>query len=283
MNDNNTQTPDLQRNRIKPPARGARLYTRDEFTALTRDAMYKALLYVSPTLAKGKSRARKEELIELYSTAASTDSIPVVKISKSGAERVEPSDEPQRGIPWMGDVNDSAAIAACAKKPTEAAQTVTTEDNSDLREVQEEASAHVHGPNCDHGPQRVNPEMPVMEMKDGAVFEVPPDPEDLLFVFKDTPRELTEKDKTLLRSVQKNFEIFQKNPAHNAAKRQIQTDTYALKILGIIVNPRIAETLKAGRNYVRDARRKMRAGVDISETVRTAQDEVKAREAQDSV
>lgn len=301
----------------------ARLYTHDEYAKLTRDGMYQALLYVSPTLAKGKSRARKEELIELYKDAANTDSIPVVKVSESGPERVEPSDEPPPRVPpeKMVEVNESVDAKKHRYKdggpdcvdcgafgpntePSEPCpgQVPTIEDNDDLEEGQEASMAwaqevahhlpnHIHGPECehDHTPlprvagveelQRVNPEMPVTEFEDGAVFQIPPDPSTLLFTFKGAPRELTEKEKYLLDSMQKNFETFRTNPANSDAKKATLRDIYALKVSGIIVNEKFSQTIKEGRDYVRDVRRKMKLGVDVGESVREAQQEAKDRES----
>lgn len=297
----------------------ARLYTHDEYAKLTRDGMYQALLYVSPTLAKGKSRARKEELIELYKDAANTDSIPVVKVSESGPERVEPSDEPQREAPSekMVEANESvdAAIASTRKLP-DGSVTREVPPNDDgvvlaggfprQPDFSEEAvaqqkhqgasmSSHVHGPDCNHNEtvtasdlpkvagveelQRVNPEMPVTEFEDGAVFQIPPDPSTLLFTFKGAPRELTEKEKYLLDSMQKNFETFRTNPANSDAKKATLRDIYALKVSGIIVNEKFSQTIKEGRDYVRDVRRKMKLGVDVGESVREAQQEAKDRES----
>ncbi len=310
----------------------ARLYTRDEFAKLTRDGMYKALVYVSPTLAKGKSRARQKELIELYDLAANTDSIPVVKVSETGAEALPPAEAPPPADPEKMAAAALSVDAALSKThhyedgepdctecgafgpntapdekcpgPMHPDPEINKGVLADMKEAEEFNQAHgipdfseeavaqqkhqdiSMSNHSDELPkvagveelQRVNPEMPTLELKDGAVFQMAPDPKDLLFTFKDAPRELTEKDKVLIDSVQKNFEAFRTNPANNEAKRKTKADIYALKVLGIIVNPRLMEVLKEGRDYVRDVRRKHQGGVDVAETVRESQKDQKERD-----
>lgn len=66
----------------------------DTFKTYTRDEMYNVLSTVSPTLAKGKSRAKKEELVALYAqaTAVPTDGHPKAKemaeTAKKGIEAI---------------------------------------------------------------------------------------------------------------------------------------------------------------------------------------------------
>jgi hypothetical protein len=56
------------------------LYTHEDFANLSTNEKHAALHYVSPTLAEVGKSADDNELIELYKTAANTDSVPVVPV-----------------------------------------------------------------------------------------------------------------------------------------------------------------------------------------------------------
>lgn len=311
-----------------------RLFTKNEYAGLTRDGMYQALCYVSPTLARGRSRAKKEELIELYQDAADTDSIPVLEMKADSrgnvvAEAVVPTADPNeqdatlanpptlanpsipptilhvpavreeparrgyilRQAPGDGPIHghrvdqfieDEVSFIPDFSDEHEKPATGTGEavlvdanySSLELRTMAKLASEHVHGPGCghDHPPQlagmddlvRVNPEMP---MQDGAVIQLQPEGEPM-FTFKDAPRELTSKEQVLLDRLRKNFDIFINNVANNEAKRNVRADIYALKVCGIIANPKFEETIKSGRDHVRELRRKWSAGIDVAEAAK---------------
>lgn len=338
-----------------------RLFTKEEFAGLTRDGMYQALCYVSPTLAKGRSRAKKEELIELYQDAADTDSIPVLKVKEDSGgnvvtEAVVPTADPDEQdatfanpptlsdpsipptilhVPVVKDLGDVLTQAlgdgpirghradhvfedeANFVPATPPQHTVTSESKEcshcggQLTEPESKpgwlgclkcdwsapvtfeaklasTGEHVHGPDCghDHLPQlagmddlvRVNPEMPSAMMQDGAVIQLQPEGEPM-FTFKDAPRELTSKEQVLLDRLRKNFDIFTSNVVNNEAKRNVRADIYALKVCGIIANPKFEETIKSGRDHVRELRRKWKAGVDIAEAVKEGNQESKLKSA----
>jgi hypothetical protein len=66
--------------------------TREQFEALTRDGMFVELSRVSSALSKGKSRAKKEELIKLYEQARS---------ESTAADTVPPSDADVPPLPEL--------------------------------------------------------------------------------------------------------------------------------------------------------------------------------------
>lgn len=264
----------------------ARLFTKDEFAALTRDGMYQALLHVSPTLARGKSRAKKEELIDAYQTAADTDSIPVLEVKKDaeGNAVAEPLTVPSSGGP-DGTLVDRPPVTAEETYADIADAPEPPPD--DYSPAEARLSEHIHGPDCNHDHElpklagmddfvRVNPEMPSMPITDGQILQLPPDPGELMFTFKDgNPRMLTEKEQHILNRLQREFEAFQANPANSDAKKSVLADIYALKNLGIIANPKFVETIKAGRDHVRDVRRKWKLGVDVPEILKEGRKESK--------
>lgn len=328
-----------------------RLYSKEEYAALTRDGMYQALLYASPTLARGKSRATKEILIDAYAQAAATDSIPVVRVEKNDvgeltAALVPSVDEPQphadpeklkevfdsidsslhaahtqpQDIKHVDDVDPAFEVLASkvdeklaqAQPPIDhAVETVDqfVTEGADypaiearmaslLGEPATVSAPHVHGPECDHGRDhdqplpklvglaelneyvRVNPDMP--ELVDGSVIQLPPD-EERMFTFRDgVERPLSEKQQRLIVDLKRYFDDFRRNPADNTAKRTTMSVIYALKVTGIAVNPRFIETIREGRAYVRDVRRKMKAGVDVSAVAQEIKEEERLKQAVNS-
>lgn len=288
-----------------------RLFTKEEFAKLTRDGMYQALCYVSPTLARGRSRAKKEELIELYQDAADTDSIPVLEVKEDSGgnvvtEAVVPTADPNEQDATLANpptipVVEGPSLSNILKQALGEihADQIIEDEVSFMPDFSDEAvaeqkhqdismSTHVHGPDCghDHPPQlagmddlvRVNPEMPSAMMQDGAVIQLQPEGEPM-FTFKDAPRELTSKEQVLLDRLRKNFDIFTSNVVNNEAKRNVRADIYALKVCGIIANPKFEETIKSGRDHVRELRRKWKAGVDIAEAVKEGNQESKLKSA----
>ncbi len=287
----------------------AKLFNKDEYAQLTRDGMYQALLHVSPTLAKGQSRAKKEVLQELYARAAQSDSIPTMKIEQTedGVTAVP------AGPPEVKEL-DGARMAEANRSVDEAMFRAQTEPQVQYIDPAQDLAAHGElpptgepvMPNVDYaelesrvaigvdmasGPDqtatvsaplpqmagledldefvRANPPMP--ELRDGDVYMLPPEQQqgDPLFTFRGEARELTDKEKRLIESLKKNFEVFRNNPAHTDAKRAVLADIYALKTCGIIANPLFVTRIKEGRAMVREARAKFRAGVDMSEIAKS--------------
>lgn len=254
----------------------ARLFTKDEYAALTRDGMYEALKYVSPTLAKGKSRAKKEELTDAYADAAATDSIPVLEVTAHGTKPVPPSSGSSPSDEQVDlDVDYSALemrTAATLGLHPDGSETKVVEPNDDgVVLAGGIAEPHVHGPNCNHElPQlagvdefvRVNPEMPSMPIEDGQILHLAPE-EDPMFTFKDETVKVTAKEQYVVDRLLREYEKFKENPADNAAKKSVLADIYTLKVAGIIANPKFVESIKTGRAYVRDIRRKHKLGLDL--------------------
>jgi hypothetical protein len=101
----------------------------------------------------------------------------------------------------------------------------------------------------------VNPPMPAIEMQDGAVLGIPPEPP-RKYMFKDgVERELTEKQAHLLRHAEQAFAQFCANPANKEAKRAFESNSWSLKTTGVLLNPQYFSTIREGRSWLRNARR----------------------------
>jgi len=257
-----------------------KIYAKGDYLELSRDEMYGALRDIDPTRAKGKSRAKKEELVDLYSAALQEHA----KVHFQTEEDRTKGSDFEESAELVQDPTPIVEMDTILKKGDH--QVVVVGDGShgeSLRQaaldrghsvvmVPEDHGHHVHGPNCVHlhgsalpllaGTEefeRVNPEMPGL-IGDGGILHVPSE-EDRLFTFKNGDRELTEKEKFIIDRLSKNFDAFCANPANNEAKRDVLADIYSLKVSGIIANPKFAETLKKGRTDVRDFRRQQKMGI----------------------
>jgi len=207
------------------------LITREQFSQLTRDEMYKTLLSASPDLAKGKSRAKKEELTALY------DSL------RAAHDTFE--------VPFPPSTEEMKFVGGVGPEDVRILPDSTTALLPQLADVEKMVP--------------VNPPAPAFAMNDGEVINLPPDPADRKFTFRDgIDKPLTPKQIDLLTRADKVFERFCENPQDRSLKKDFESLAFSLKTTGILLNPKYFETLKAGRAHVRDFRRKLRAGVDIS-------------------
>lgn len=212
-----------------------KLYMKGEYVKLSRDEMYKALAELNAEMAKGKSRAKKEVLIDAYQAAV-----------KDYAEKLGASEVPPDEV-----VNEDDKPKEPKKLVTLGAASALMEATKDLPPVAGVADL-----------ERVNPPMPEMELNDGAVLLQKPD-EDRLYIFRDgIERELTPREKVYLDRLQKNFDAFCKNPFSTDAKREALSAIYSLKTCGIITNPKFTQTIKKGRRDVKDFRKQQKAHVD---------------------
>lgn len=289
-----------------------KIYAKEEFEALTRDEMYGALRELDPVRAKGRSRAKKEELTDLYRDALEAKTATLLAVEDHGDGFFETSDpaaaaalvlgQPVAMIPHEHVVTEeSKTCGHCGGPLTEPegkpgwkgcvpcdwSAPVTFSPKSELAVAVEHNEPHVHGPGCNHDHelpklagveelQRLNPEMPPMPLIDGGVL-VPRTEEDHMFTFKDgVDRLLTEKETVVFERLKKSYAAFCENPANTPAKRAVLDDIYALKISGVIVNPKFTENVKKGRADLREARRAWDRGVTpaaLKDAAKTAEAE----------
>lgn len=267
-------------------------FTMDEFATLSRDGMYKALVFADPARAKGKSRAKKDELTKLY--VQSGASLKVVRKAP-----LPPSLLAQAADAAGVDVSKHDASSPNFQRlvPDFSDEAVAQQKNQNIS-----MSGHVHGPDCNHEPMvivgsetalearlaapkaetgvvlptipglegleefvRANPPMP--ELVDGQMHMLPAEqPQgEPVFAFRGEPRALTPKEERLIKDLLKHFEIFRNNVAHTDAKKTVLDTIYALKVCGIVANPKFVESIKQGRAWLKDARAKWKAGVNVSE------------------
>jgi hypothetical protein len=251
-----------------------KIYAKGDYLELSRDEMYGALRDIDPARAKGKSRAKKEELIDLYGEALQQyasvygkpdDPEENLREEMRGAELVQdptPTVDLAKGDHRVVVVGEGSHGDALRQAALDRGHSVVVVDKE-----------HVHGPDCNHIRgnelptlagmdefERVNPEMPGL-LGDGGILHLPSE-QDRLFTFRDgVDRAPTEKETMLIDRLTKNFDVFCANPANNDAKRDVLADIHALKNSGVIANPKFAETLKKGRADVRDFRRQMKMGI----------------------
>lgn len=252
--------------------------TRDQFAALTRDEMYQELLSADPTSARGKSRAKKDELTKLYFKAELVDK----KLAAEEAATMPPSDsdhhslsiEPPKLDPMQTELTHKREAEPFnfgddvkqAMRPQPVPVIIETEAGEAV--PYDNAVEAVKAVLSESEPEKmvpVDPPMPSLSMVDGEILNLPPRAEDRMFTFHGgVERELTEKEQYLLGKAEKAFKAFCDNPADTRAKKDFEGLSYRLRGLGVILNPRHHSTLKEGRDYVRDFRRKSKLGVDLT-------------------
>lgn len=265
-----------------------------QFKDLGRDEMVKVLQARDASLVKGKTRAKKDELVEIFRTSLMDE---LGELSKKApaivhveALKKEQEDAGVKIVVPGKDGGDPQVFsdpqAAIAAMKAQGGLEMLDGDNARKRlsemlgpvfSGERLEAPHVHGPDCGHDHQefpvlagmedleRVNPEMPVMPFQDGAVIAIPPpsgpatEPD---FVLKNTgqPGELTEKQKRIVDRFIANYNAFCNNPQNSTARREAKSAIYDLKINGVILHPKFEAGLAQGAANVREARRQWAAG-----------------------
>ncbi len=233
----------------------------DAFKGLTREEMYEELKLHAPGVAKGKSRAPKATLIELYRfeleaqaqlSAMNLSEDAAVRVTEMVLSRGEVSGGENRLVvvdPSTNDLEHRVAAMSGLK-----ADVVVLDEAKDLPKV---AGVDEMA--------RVNPELPEMPfqaMPDGTL-ELPHNGP-MEWVHKDTnqqDRPMTAKQGGLWEKAIKAFKKFQANPADSTSRREAKAYFYSLKTAGVLVNPVFHNTLEKGAKHVRDVRRQLKAGV----------------------
>lgn len=248
----------------------------EQFSNLGRDEMVQALRVVDPALVKGKTRAKKEELIAIYRSLPVGPLKPVAEdvayvLKKEGEEpkvftdvdvAISALKAEGNGMVVVGHADPSVELRALARKNLETAL------------IASEPTPHVHGPGCGHqhefptlmgmeGLERVNPSMPMMPFQDGAVIEIPKavDPD---YVLRSTgePGPLNDKQKRIVDRFVANYNLFCENPQNSTARREAKTAIYDLKTAGVILHQKFESELAKGAASVREARRQWAKGGD---------------------